>query len=341
MKVNLKKLLSKYTKNKMLISYEELKYLNELLKSELSLKTCLNLIKDNKNEKVIDSLIKELDEGEMIEQVIKHYLPKEISVYMTYLLKSLTFSKSLDLSLNYYDKSKDNLSYLSKQIAYPIVLLFASITGLYLFNNYGFDSIIQMLKSFEINLTGINIMRLFMGVLTNIFYILLLIVLSFFLYFKSPKRISIAYILMCKKFPIEFIQNYFTKDFMSLYILTTSLGYKTKETLSILKSLRNKPIVSLIAFHIDERLMEGNSLKASVNNIYIDQSLNKFINIASHSKNSIAILEGYVKYSEKKILNKMKFSATIVQTSSYLLIGLVIVFIYQILFLPMQALNAI
>lgn len=335
MKVDLKNLLNK----KNLIKYEELKYLNELLKSELPIKTCFSLIKDNRNEKAIDLIIKELDEGKMIENIINNHLPKEVSTYMFYLLKTLTFSKSLDLALNYYEKSKDNLEFLTKQIAYPILLLFASITGLYLFNNYGFDSIVQMMKSFKINLTGIKIMRVFMGLLTDIFYVLMIIVLTLFLYFKSPKRISIAYILMCKNFPIEFIKTYFTEDFMSLYILTTSLGYKTKDTLSILKSLKNKPIVSLIAFHIDEKLMEGNSLKSSTNIIYIDQTLNKFINIASYSKNGLSILNGYVEFASKKIMKEMKTVSSIVQIVSYVLIGFVIIFIYQILFLPMQALN--
>lgn len=340
MKEKLKNLLSKLKINKV-IKYQELKYLNELLKSDLPIKTCLNLISDNTNSKIIDSLISMLDKGMMIENIIKDYLPKEIYVYMIHLLETLTFSKSLDLSLSYYEKSIENSKYLYKAIAYPILLLFISMSGLYLFNNYGFSLIINMLKSFEIDLTFIRIMRLVMICLTNIFYISFLILLILFLYFKSPKRITLAYIFMCKYIPIEFIKTYFSEDFMSLYILTSSLGYKTKETLTILKSLRNKPIVALISYHTDEMLMKGNSFKVSASNPYLDNTLSKFINIASYSKNSLAILNNYVEFASMKIRNKMHLYSLIVQFISYAFIGFIVVFIYQILFLPMQALNVI
>ena len=341
MKENLKKLLSKYFSFKKTLRVEELKYLNELLKSDLPLKTCLLLISDNHSRSIIDELIRKMDEGYIIENIISDYLPQDIYPYMTNLLKSLTFSKSLELALKFSDKARENARYITNALAYPIGLLFVSVTGLYLFDAFGLDSIMDMLKSFEINFGVINILRIVLRIFIRVFYFLFILVSLLFLYFRSDKRISIAYIVMCKYFPIEFVKIYFTEEFMSLFVLMSSLGYKTKEIIDILKGLRNKPIVSLLSFHLDDRLMKGESFINASKQQYLDDTLSKFINISIYSKNFIGILNNYLELSRMKIENKARFFTKVIQMASYIFIGFVIIFIYQVLFLPMQAISGI
>ena len=322
------------------ISVEDLKYLNELLKSNLPLKSCLNLIKNKKNENVFNEIISRLDKGEMIEKIIVFYLSKEFGSYMVNLLKNLTFANSLELSLSFFDKNNSNNRYLLKAIAYPIGLLFICLSALFLFDNYGLDIILNLMKQFKTDVSSFNVIRVLLRILIYAFYILFIIIAGIILFFIKQKRITMFYILLIKYFPNSLIKTYFTEEFVSLFVISLKLGYKTKDALTLLKSLNNKPIVSFLAFHIDEFLLQGESLKEASGQKYYDETFSKFIHIASYTTNFVGIMENYAELSREKIQNKMKLYASILQALSYVVIGIVIIFIYQVLFLPMQAINS-
>lgn len=335
----LKKIIKYFKKET--IKLEDLVYLNELLKTNLPIKTCLNLLKNRSNKDLFDSLINMLDKGYLIEEVIKDYLPKDISSYMLNLLKRLSFNESLELSLSFHKKSNDNLKGIEKSLTYPLVLLFISLTALYLFDYYALDSVLDLMRSFNADINTFSSFRVFIKILIYVFYFVFIIVSILVLYFFNNKRISLFYILISKYLPNSLLQTYFTEDFVSLFIICLRLGYKTKDAIEILISLNNKPIVSLLAFHLDEKLLEGKSLKEASDQSYFDSLLEKFINIASYSNDFTGIMNNYVELANEKIQNKIKLFTTILQTFSYVVIGIVIIFIYQVLFLPMQAITAI
>lgn len=335
----LKKIINKYQKRT--IPIEDLTYLNELIKTSLPLKSCLMLITNNLNRKLFESLLHKLDEGQLIENIVLDYMPKEINGYMNNLLKRLSFAESLNLSLSFYTKNKENSKALEKAITYPLILLFISLTGLYLFDSYGLDSILNLMRSFNANIETFSIFRIFLKILIYVFYFAFLIIAIIVLIFINPKRITLFYILLTRYFPLSIVKTYFTEDFISLFVITLNLGYKTKAALEILKSLNNKPLVAFLAFHLDDKLIEGASLKEASEQNYFDDLLVKFINIASYTNNFTGILNNYAELSREKIKNKMKTLTTIMQLASYLVIGIVIVFIYQVLFLPMQAITTL
>lgn len=327
----------KFNKKKNL-NVEDLKALNELLKSGLAINDCFTLIENRENHKNIAALKEQLLKGSQIEDVIIEYLPKDIASYIKALVKTMPFSNSLNLALSFYDKIKENTKAIQKAILYPFVLLFVSLTALYLFDSYGLDTIFNMLKSFSVENISFNILRIIFRVIVYIFYFGMLIVSGALLYFLNEKNITLFYILVCKYFPNSLIQTYYCEEFISLFLICTSIGYKSKDTLNILKSLKNKKIVSLLAFHMDEKLLEGKSLLQASKQNYYDYTLANFINIAVYTNDFNKILNDYIYLSQNKIKNRMKKIATIIQCLSYIGIGAIIIFIYQVLFLPMQAL---
>ncbi len=327
----------KFNKKKNL-NVEDLKALNELLKSGLAINDCFTLIENRENHKNIVALKEQLLKGSQIEDIIIEYLPKDIASYIKALVKTMPFSNSLNLALSFYDKIKENTKAIQKAILYPFVLLFVSLTALYLFDSYGLDTIFNMLKSFGVENISFNILRIIFRVIVYIFYFGMLIVSGALLYFLNEKNITLFYILVCKYFPNSLIQTYYCEEFISLFLICTSIGYKSKDTLNILKSLKNKKIVSLLAFHMDEKLLEGKSLLQASKQNYYDYTLANFINIAVYTNDFNKILNDYIYLSQNKIKNKMKKIATTIQCLSYVGIGAIIIFIYQVLFLPMQAL---
>lgn len=323
------------------ISIEDLKALNELLKTGLAINDCFVLIENKINQKSIKELKEKLLKGYQIEDIIIDYLPKDIAKYVKVLVKTLSFTDSLNLALSFYDKVRENGKAIQKAILYPFVLLFVSLTALYLFDNYGLDTIFNMLKSFNVESTSFNVLRIIFRIIVYIFYFGMLLISIVLMYFLNEKNITLFYILISKYFPNSLIQTYYCEEFVSLFLVCTNIGYKTKDTLNVLKSLKNKKIVSLLAYHMDEKLLEGQSLLQASKQNYYDYTLANFINIAVYTNDFSKILNDYVYLSQNKIKNKMKKIATIIQCLSYAGIGAIIIFIYQVLFLPMQALMKI
>lgn len=335
----MKEYLNKLFKKKECISLEDLTSINELLKTNLSFKKCLELLKNNSNKNIFDKLTNELDRGYLLEDVIEKYMPKEIGKYLKNLLKTMMFIDALNLALSFLNKVKENTKAIEKAILYPFVLLFVSLSALYLFDAYGLDSILNMLKSFSSDFSSISVIRIILRIIVYVFYFSLLIFIGLLIYFIQDRNITLFYILVCKNLPNGLLQTYFCEEFISLLLICIDLGYKTRDALTILKNLHNKPIVSFLAFHLDEKLLKGESLKEASKQIYYDYTLTNFINVAVYTNDFSKILNDYVELSKNKIKTKMKKIATAVQLSSYVMIGLIVVFIYQILFLPMQAIT--
>lgn len=333
--VSLKKMFCKKE-----ISIEDLSYISKLIDTNLSLQQALQLLKNKSNAKVFNSIIDSLNKGKLIEETIVNYIPKQIKTYMIPLLKTLSFSSSLSLALEFNDKHSNNENRILGAIAYPCILLFITITVLYLFDLYGMDTIFGLLNSFDVDMELYGSMRIVFRVFINIFYYGLLIGILMIIFFIQPKRISLLYVFLSKHFPNSLVNIHYSEEFISLFLVCAEKGYKTKDCLSILKGMKSKPIIAFLAFHMDESLLEGETLKEAAKKNYYDLSLSRFIKIANYTNDLINMLRTYTSLAQEKIKRKIKRYTLTIQLATYAFIGIIVIFIYQILFVPMQALSA-
>ena len=321
------------------LDIEDVSYLAKLLNTNLSISECFTLLENKKNKDIFKQISKKLDEGNLIENIIQDYLPKEIKSYVLSLLSTLSLSASLNLSLKFYHLSQNGKKDLINSLAYPLIILFITMTSLYLFDLYGIDSIFSLITSFDTNIELFNSLRLVFKIFINIFYYVVLIIFILSLFIFKPNRIIMLYIFVSKHFPNSLMNIHYCQEFMSLFIICNKAGYKSKQALEILKAMKNKPVISFLAFHLDESLMEGESLKDATKNNYYDSSLSRFIKIANYTNDFIEIIDSYIDLAREKIKRRMKKYTTTIQMCTYVFIGLIIIFIYQILFMPMQAIS--
>ena len=322
------------------LSIEDLSYISKLVDTNISFYQTLELLKNKKNEKIFIAINKALKEGKMIEEIIGTYLPSQIKDYMLPLLKTLPFSKALSLSLEFYEKHKQNQNKILGQIAYPCILLFVTMSVLYLFDLYGMDTIFNLISSFNANIELYTSLRIVFRIMITIMYYSMLIVTLLLILYMQPKRITILYVFLSKYFPNSLINTYYSEEFVSLLLICVNNGYKTKQALEILKSMKSKPIVSFLAFHMDESLLEGETLKQAAKKNYYDLSLSRFIKIANYTNEFSKMLESFTLLAREKITKMMKKYTLTIQISTYAFIGAIIMFIYLILFIPMQAISA-
>ena len=331
--------LSLRTLFKKTLSIEDISYLSKLLSTNLSLNECFTLLQNKNNKEIFLMIRKRLDEGEMIEDAIREYLPKELKTYVISLLTTLSLSVSLSLSLKFFQKSMQGRKQLIDSLAYPLILLFITMTSLYLFDLYGIDSIFTLISSFEPDIKLFSSTRIAFRIMINIFYYLVVFIFILSLFFFKPDRMIMLYIFVSRHLPSSLLNIHYSQEFMSLFLICNEAGYKTKQSLEILKSMTSKPVISFLAFHLDKSLLEGESLKEATKKNYYDSSLSRFIKIANYTNEFSEIIGSYVELSQEKIRRRMKRFTGTIQMATYVFIGLIIIFIYQILFMPMQAIS--
>ncbi len=317
------------------IRIEDMNDLYLLLKSGLSLKEAVSLLDDND---CFEEILEQLNRGGMIEDIIGPYLPKSLSNYMKEFLKKLSFSDSLALSLFFYQKTRENEQSIEKAVLYPLVLLFLSLSGLYLFDLYGLDAIVDLLSSFSKSGYSFSVFRLFFRIIINLFFFGFLLLGGLFLYFNNNKRLAFFYILICRYLRETLFKMYYSEEFISLLLVCNQLGYKTRDALAILKGLKDRPVTALMAFHLDNALMTGLSLKEGMQLPYFDKTLTRFVEIGVQTRNFDEIMNNYIELTKEKITRKTKTMTLILQIGAYFFIAIVIIFVYQIMFMPMQAL---
>ena len=321
------------------LAVEDLLYLSRLLNTNLSLNNCFDLLSNSRNRMIFESIKRKLHEGQLIENIIIEYTPSEIRSYLQALLSSLSFTTALKLSLDFYEKQNENKNSLINAILYPSILLFLTITALYLFDLYGLDSLFSLMGSFSSDINIYHNIRVLFRIMISIIYYGFLIMVLVVIYFRQPKRITLLYIFISRYFSNSLFNIYYCEQFMSLLLICVNHGYKTKESLQLLKKMKSKPIVAFLAFHLDDYLLKGESLKEAVKQKYYDSSLSKYIKLANYTNDFSNIISSYLLITREKIKRKMKQFALTIQLSTYTIIGGIIVFIYQLLFMPMQAIT--
>lgn len=321
------------------LQMEDITYLSKLLDTNLSISQCFQLIENKKNKAILETINSKLNKGELIEKIIINHLPKEIESYVQGLLLSLSLSKALSLALKFQSDNTNDKNELLVSLAYPCILLFITISALYLFDLYGIDAIFSLIVSFDSDISIYKDLRILFRIIINIIYFSILIGTLLIILFMQPKRIILLYIFVSKYLPNSLFNVYYSQEFMALLKICVDSGFKTRQSLELLKSMKSKPIISFLAFHLDESLMEGETMKEATSKNYYDQALKRFIKIANYTSDFSNVIASYVDFAKQRVKTKLKRYALTVQIATYSMIGLIVVFIYQILFMPMQAIS--
>ena len=324
-----KKLIKKF------YNCEDIDALIKLLNVGLSLHETLTIIKSPSNKEISRQIIARLNQGELIESVLPNYLKPNLANYFKIFINYLSLKDALSLSLSII-KSENNLkNQIIKDLSYPICLLTFTLIGIYLFNAYCFDGLIGSLNQFDVDFHQLILFKNILDFAINGLMISLLFFLLAFLYFSRPKRLTFAYILMNKYVPEATYKEYLTSRFAIYFNACYKMGIKTKETLNILKAVKSQPLISFIAFHLDEDLLKGEDIEEAVKSPYLDERLSRYIRIARYSDDFGEMLQIYYENFKMRFSYKCKRMSKVIQIASYLLIGVLIIFIYQILFIPM------
>ena len=337
LKLYLKKIVKANAKSHM--SDFDLLAIHKLLQAGFSFKECLTLLKNKKNAEIFTAIDQRLQAGEMIDDLFVNYLEKKYADYFTALIRFEPFSISLGLMIEMVqDDDQQNKMYI-KSLAYPLFILVATILGIYFFNLWVFPGMLEIMQSFAKIDDTVLYLHLIMQLIANVSLFMLIIVLSFILYFKQEKNQVKGYIFFHRFIRQGFWHDFVTNDFVRFFYHCQKNGLSTKQSMAILCNLPHKPLISYVATIIDEQLQNGEMMEKALNLAFLDQALNKFMIIAINTSRIEEMLVGYMEVNALKVKERCRKLGVGLQLFSYVMLGIMLVFVYQILLMPLGVIS--
>lgn len=313
-----------------------------LLGGGFSFQETLKILQTDANQKIFSAITEELSEGKAVDSFISGYCGKQIRVYLSGFLSYMNLRDALSASLNIIRQEKHEKSVLIKGCLYPCLLLGGMFAGIFLFASFVLPVMLGLMDSLHIDsaldyalMAGIiRTGSMIMAILTTAGGICVWVMLQ-------QKRIRKTYLMMAAKFPDSLLVKTATRDFTRFFLECCRRKLSTYEALHILSALQEKPLVSLIAGMLDQSLLRGDTLEEAMRSCPLEKALVRFIHIAASAKDCTSMLEGYLAMCEKRTNAAIRRFSRTVQLTSYILIGLMLVFVYSVLMLPMSMLSQI
>jgi type II secretory pathway component PulF len=321
-------------------SNDDLSDICDLLNVNLNLIESLIIIKSKNNSIIINEIIKRSNNGEFQNEIMKDYLKKDLKNNYEIFVDYLTFNSSILLSLEIKGIKESLLKDIFSELLYPLVLLIISLIGMLMFSSFGFNTIVNVLSTFDYDFTSLIIVNNLIKILTFLIFIIIVVFVGLFIYSNVSKNRTLIYVIICNLFKHNIYQEYVSNTFIRYFIECVKLGLKTKESLELLSKINN-PLIQLECYHIDKSLREGENMLKTIDNIYLDEKLARFFKIAMYSNDLNIILNKYIIFSNNRFKRLCKKYSRIILVFSYGFIAFIIIFIYQILFVPLTIMSEI
>lgn len=327
--------------NKIFLDLDDLKEINELLESGFSFKDTLALLKTVKTSNIIHEMEEKINEGKSLDQFFGGYCKRYIQSYFNSFAKYLPFKQALSITIKVIDHQRKQIHTFIKTLAYPLSMFLLAMIGLYIFNLYFFPSLIKMLKGFQVSSKNYLLLSSVIHGVITFFFLCLLAILIFLIYVVKHKKVVFMYVVLCTYTKNKLLKRYLSNEFVIFFKECLHQGLKSKQALDVLKSCHMKPLLAFQSYHIDKMLLEGFHLQEALSNKFLDQDLSRFMNIAIYSNDIVKMLEGYLLSNSMKLQKSFKHIANTMQIVSYATVILLIIFVFQILLLPLKIMGQI
>ncbi|MCI5773268.1 MAG: type II secretion system F family protein [Erysipelotrichaceae bacterium] len=309
--------------------------IDKLLNSGFAFKDCLELLKNKQNEKIFDEIDERLQQGEMIEDFFKNYLTAQYASYFTSLIRFEAFNTSLSLMNEMVSSDNKQKQLYLKNLTYPAAIFIATILGIYFFNLWVFPSLLGVMASFAKANSLVLGMQKAISWLTNCFLFLMIFVLAVILYYKQPAKQVKGFLLYQRIFSQGFWQDFVTNDFVRFFYHCQKRGLSTQQSMKVMENLHHQPLVAFVATCIDKQLQQGEMFEKAMNLYFLDKTLYKFMVIAVNTSKIDEMLKGYMELNALKVEKQCQRISRSLQLFAYSLMGIMLVYVYQILLMPL------
>lgn len=318
---------------------EETRLFFQLMNSGYSFRQCMDYLKDSHNEEIFTHALIKMEQGISVDKWAADFFFEGIKTQLDSFLRFLSLKEALQLSLSLYDHHHETQRQLIKMTGYPLIMFLFSLFGVQLFCAFCMPSLIQMMKGFDVSTQFIEVIyRLLMFI--SFLMSIIVIAFVFCVFLMTRPSTIVSGIEKLYRYRMGFIvQKELSAHFAMFYYHCVRLGIPTRKALHMLQQCHKQPLTVFLAHHVEKVLSDGGDLVEAVSIPYLDPSLQKLIKTAMLSSGAIPLLKGYLDVAHIKRQKRLKQIAQVVQILSYVFVAIMIMLVYQVLFLPLSMLE--
>jgi competence protein ComGB len=307
--------------------------LSDLLAVGFSLRESLNFIKIviPTKKRQISKMVQLLEKGGAFSDAIKPFLKEDIYYQILIAEKHGELAESLKTLGSYLDTKHDHQSKLLQLLEYPILLLLflgMLMVGMkiYIFpelNMWNTATRVHVIKN-----STVIILLIMVGIITLVF-------LMAKKFWQQPvvQRVEV----ICRIPIVGKVYQSYCHYYLSLnlaMLLKSGLGIKS--ICNMLENFSKTSLLHQIGKALEKQLLEGEQTRLFINRYpFIPQELNVMLNKGNTTEALGKELVMFSKIKYQKLTKQIERLIGLIQPMMFLLIGVVIVFMYLSLLLPM------
>ena len=307
-----------------------------LMENGMTLQDAMNVIEDRRNADAFTLVRERLAKGEQLASFFPSLLTRGLGNVMDGFLQVLPFHQALSLSMTVMANEKQIRQKIIRQMLYPILMMCGTLAGICLFSSFVLPRMISLLASFHVTEGGLDGVRILIQTVSAVLFVLFLAGSLLAVFCTRPKRIRKTYLFLAAHNRGILMIRHASEDFSRYYLECVRRNISTINTLHLLQNLEGKPLVGLIAEEMDRMLSHGSDFETAVSAIDVDPSLSRFLRTAFHASQCEKMLEGYLQMSSLRTETLIRRFSSAVQLLSYAVIGVMIVFVYLVMLMPMK-----
>lgn len=309
--------------------------LHLLLKQGYSLNESVRLVSYRLN---LQNYIEQLSEGINFSEILNNEgFDKDVLLILEISEKSGQFKEGIEKSLLIIEKKSKNKNMLWEQLKYPLMLATIMLLGIGFLSNFLIPTFKNVYESFGIELsTGMKIGFLIIEILPKLLIIVFIVVAIIFLYIKAQDASTRLGIFT--KYKI-FRKQYY-KIYNQIFILNLTslleLGLKFDEIFPILSNQKYNYLLKKESEIILKEMYQGSGLTSVLKKrkIYNDDLI-QIIEDGENNGTLVENLQNYLLINEIETKKKAEKYIFLIQPIFYGIFGLMIVFLYASIFVPM------
>lgn len=268
------------------------------------------------------------------------------------ILDNDSFEKQLSFYIQYIDikqavrinyqknRQKEKLKkQLIEKISYQIILLLSSIALLILFTETVLPNMMVSLELSSRKTDSIILTFKIINSIKNIVLIVIMILISLFVYIKVFKREAHIWLLFHKIGKDKMFKMIATYYLVNDLVVFLKNGLSLHQSLDILRFNKTNRLTALLAHHFNEALLKGSDFESSLDIEYFDDEFHSICLYGLKDDDFIQAINDYQQLSSYKFEQLIKKMSTVFQTICYLFVAVIIILAYQVLLMPLEILQ--
>lgn len=309
--------------------------------SGFSLEETMHILQTPANKSCFDAIRSHLDNGELAETFLGQYMPSSYQSFLRDFLAYLPFLDSLQLAIAITAQEKEHLAIIEKGLLYPCMLMAGMAGGIFLFERTVLPTMLNMITAVNVSSGNVAVLAALMAWFARGLFAAVLVFTAILWLCTRQTNIVKAYRFAALHFPnslpVQLASTQFTRFFQECVRRQIS----TRQSLQILSRMNQRPLIAFLASELDHSFQKGESLSRAVVSPYLESALAAFFQTAVYAEDTAGILTGYLQMSLMRTRHQIDHFTHGVQAVCYLAVGLVIIFAYRILLMPMAMMQQI